>query len=356
MKETFTMTNKKRLGIYLPVILLTTLTSVVLRTVAAFLHYDKNTGYYNDKLLINASVYILLAALIFTFTHIFFSEHSKRLVASFSGPETYVPSGIVICALAFYAAESFESFIAKGGFDSLIRSNALNKTLAFEIALAMLAVAAIAYFALTSLITDISNTARAIFGICAVSFFALASTAIYFDASFPINAPNKLTDQMAHLFVSLFFIYEIRISLGRELWAAYRTFGMIGAALAAYSSIPAIIFRIFGGGEISSGLYGSIVMLSIFIFILCRLILSSLIVEDTTCSTVTRLKASSEERSAAIESRELLAMAAHTLERDDGEAACEEEENAQAEDKNELSEGENEEFEPIQLTIDSEDN
>ena len=354
MKETFTMTNKKRLGIYLPVILISTLASVILRTVAAFLYYDKETGYYTEKLIFNLSVYILLAALIFTLTHIFFSERSRRLVASFSGPETYVPSGLVICALAFYAADRFDSFIAAGGFDSLLLNGAVtDKSIFFDICLALLAVATIAYFALTSLITDISSTARAIFGILAVSFFALASTAIYFDPSYPINAPNKLTDQMAYLFAALFFIYEIRISLGRELWAAYRTFGLIAAALTAYSAIPALIYTIFGEGQISAGLYDSILTLSVFIFIICRLILSSSIIDDATCRTVKRIKATSAERSAAIESRELLAAAAHTLERDDEQIeeleSAVEEESAQEQDAPEANE-------PEQLTFDSEDN
>ena len=56
-----------------------------------------------------------------------------------------------------------------------------------------------------------------------------------------LNSPNKLISQMAFLLAALFFLYEARISLGREKWRGYCIFGLAALAANAYSAVPAVI-------------------------------------------------------------------------------------------------------------------
>ena len=46
------MNRHGRLGIYLPVLIISILATVTLRTVACFLYYDTATGYFDSKTLI----------------------------------------------------------------------------------------------------------------------------------------------------------------------------------------------------------------------------------------------------------------------------------------------------------------
>ena len=100
----------------------------------------------------------------------------------------------------------------------------------------------------------------------------------------PVNATNKLTDQLAYLFCALFFLYEARISLGRDKWRAYGSFGLIAALFTAYSSIPALITYLINGEIISNSIEENILTLTLFIFITARLI------------SLTTLKEKSESR------------------------------------------------------------
>ena len=348
------MNRHGRLGIYLPVLIISILATVTLRTVACFLYYDTDTGYFDSKTLIGISSCILAGAAFFLFTHIFFSEHGRVLTASFSGPETYVPTGITVIALLLFGAHSFEKFLSSDLSIKSIRMLAI-----IEVLLVLLSLFAAAHFILTALLTERASVSRAAFGICASAFFALVAIYLYFDPSTPINAPSKITDQMAYLFTALFLLYEIRISLGRELWAAYRTFGLISALLTAYSSVPGIIYYLAGKGELSESIYGTVLTLTLFIFIFCRLVLSSRIKEDCESPSVTRLRSASQLRCAEIESRSLLSAAAHELERtEEGEGEYGENRDvsySEASNGIEADENGKDAFEPIQLTFGSDD-
>ena len=89
----------------------------------------------------------------------------------------------------------------------------------------------------------------------------------------PINSPNKICDELAIVFVALFLLYDVRITLKREIWHAYRGFGYIAALLAAYSAIPSIAVYFIKGEIISNSIYESFLLLAFFIFIMARLIL-----------------------------------------------------------------------------------
>jgi hypothetical protein len=109
---------------------------------------------------------------------------------------------------------------------------------------------------------------------------------LFFSDALPINAPNKAVDQLSYLAVSIFFLYETRISLGRAKWRLYLTFGLIAVALTAYSAIPAIIFYFQSGGVVSRSLTENVLTLSLGIYIASRLTLTLTPVRNEACPTV----------------------------------------------------------------------
>ena len=102
------MKNKLKLfGIYLPAFLVLTLSAVVLRTVALFVHFDFDTGYFSENILISIADYMTVALSLFLFTYIFAARKDIRLIPDFSSARTYVPTGLVSAALVFVAISLF---------------------------------------------------------------------------------------------------------------------------------------------------------------------------------------------------------------------------------------------------------
>jgi len=129
-----------------------------------------------------------------------------------------------------------------------------------------------------------------------VIFLALYLAYPYFDTAAPINSPIKISDQLAYAFAAAFFLYEIRLSLGREKWKLYIIFAFITAILAAYSSIPALITYFVRGAEISNSIYESILTLSICLFALLKLVMTYCLTERKEAAFIQNLKAASMRR------------------------------------------------------------
>ena len=107
---------------------------------------------------------------------------------------------------------------------------------------------------------------------------------------------------MAFIFSSIFFLYEARISLGREMWRTYTVFGLIAASLTAYTSIPAIITYYVNGEIVSNTGYRSIasieeylLLLAVFIYILARLFLTSTLMEKRDNALIKMLAENAKE-------------------------------------------------------------
>ena len=239
------------LGIYLPIFVLSTLSAVVLRSIACLTQLDFLSGYFTSKTLITISAIIAAFFSLFFLTYIIIKKRSVSLIADFTSPDNFIPTGIVGVALVFIAV-----FFAISGMDALANAtsmqNSLNPYLSgdakkfyiksiFFFIVGIAALASILHFILMITLDEKTNTARAKLGIATALFLSLYAAYLYFDETLPLNSPNKTTDQLAYLFSSLFFLYETRISIGREKWKGYVAFGLIAASLTAYSSIPTLI-------------------------------------------------------------------------------------------------------------------
>ena len=290
MKETFDMNvNSKRISIYTALMLLVASAAVALRTAACLNDLLYEYGYYNSKSLITASAYVTLSGCIFLFSYIFLSEHMSP-ATSFSSPKTYAPTGAVAVGLVFIAIHLLRQGTAGE-----------SKISAYVIVLtALFALVSIVHFFLNAFISESRTELRGYFSLATVVFLALYAAYLYFTSRLPLNAPNKLIDQLAFLFSALFFLYESRISLGREKWRAYVTFGLIAALLTAYSSVPALITYFVKGRIISNSIEESVLTATLFLFITSRLFLTASISERGKSPAALAMREYAERRKAAV--------------------------------------------------------
>ena len=280
---------------FLPIIIFGIAFTVALRTTACLTNFDLTSHYFDEKILINIANYSAVIFTLISFAYPIFAERGKEYVASFSTPATYAPAGICAVSAAFM------------GFNLLTTPMPLKSELnasitgPLQIILGILAILSVSYFILNAFITSPPSVARGAAGCIATSFSALYAAYLYFDTHLPLNAPNKIVDQLAFLFCALFLLYETRISIGRGKWRLYPAFGLAGMLLCAYSALPSLIVYLVRGQLISRSIYENIFVLAMGIFIFCRLVLLCHIKEDRESAFVTAAKEAITARQAVID-------------------------------------------------------
>ncbi len=280
-------TNSKRLGIYLAIMLLTTAVATTLKTIACITSLNYTTGFFTDKSLVNVANAIVALTAIGMFSYLFTAERIS-LKASFSTAATYVPTGVLGVATAFLGANLF-SYVLRVSNYSPLEVKLLSQPglpVLFGVLSALLSFLSIAHHFLNAFTTESKSTVRAYFAIATITFFAFYAILIYLDSTLSVNDHSKTLRQTTFLFGALFFLYEARISIGREMWRIYTAFGLVAASLSAYTAIPAIITYYVKGFVISScsqkslaSLSEYVLLIALFIFIMCRLYLTSTLKE-----------------------------------------------------------------------------
>ncbi len=288
------MTRLKRLGIQLPALILFTLVTVILRTVALYTQYNPGNSYFEGKLLISLSDGILFAGMLILASFLLTSPRLD-LVASFTGSLTFIPSGMVCAALLFLGLDMVMRIAEQPG-EFLSKLTFTDPHNIFVFIIAALAIICVLNFLTTVLYTNKENDTRALFGVLMVLFITLYAAYLYFDSTLPINAPNKITDQTAFLFAALFFVFETRISLGREMWRLYCTFGFIASLFTAYSSIPTLIYYFGSGDMVSDSLVGSVLCFTLFVYITARLVLVLFLIKNEKNDAVIAIEILAERR------------------------------------------------------------
>ena len=272
-------TNSKRLGLYLVIMLLLTSVATTLRTIACVTRLDYSNGFFTDKSLITVANIIITVTVIGMFTYLFAASRIK-LHANFSTGATYIPTGVLGVASAFFGAKVI-TYAMNIDYYRIFPSEMVylqNAAKVIGILTAVLAFVSIAHHFFNAFIVESKNETRAFFAIASIMFLALYSMLIYLDPTLSIGDSSKILRLTAFLMASIFFLYEARISLGREMWRIYTTFGLIAASLCAYVSIPAIVTYYTKNALISSANSKSlvtieeyIVLLALFLFIVARL-------------------------------------------------------------------------------------
>ena len=259
--------NSRRLCVYFTLVSVLSALAVGFRSAACIIDLDFLYGYFNDKTLINTAS---ISSFIAIFIAFLFGASGQKfsLRPSFSSPATFIPTGIVGATLLFFATNLLAQVKA------LQQSNVRMIVSATTLLCGLCALLSIAHFFLNAFITEAKTEIRSYFAIATVITFSSYAAYLYFIGGTSINSPNRLTDQMAYLFSALFFLYEARISLGREKWRGYCAFGLAAMVSTAYSSIPTLIVYFAKGELLSINIEETMLTLSLFIFIAARILLT----------------------------------------------------------------------------------
>ncbi len=268
MKENGMKNRRLTLGIYYIAVLLIAIAATALKTVAVVGHLDFDTGYFSENVYITIGDWLIIGAVLLGVSYVFFGNSTVKLIPSFDGAATYIPSAAVAVALLFMAVELFSKGLSGTEPDWL------------TLICALFTLPAILGFFFTVLRTQKEDTGRGWFCLSIVIFMMIYSAFLYFDSTLPLNSPNKTVDRMAFLAATAFFLFETRISLGREKWRGYTVFGLIGGAVTLYSSAPALAIYFINGEIISNSLYESVLVFTVFVFISARLVTALLARED----------------------------------------------------------------------------
>lgn len=290
----------KILGIHLISVFSITLIAVILRAIASATSYDRLTGYYDSRFLITLANCIAALACVISLAYLILKSATPKYLACFQHPMVYVPSGVCSVALIFFSADKLRT-LADLPYGIMSRITLSNPENIITIIMTALAFASIGYFVLAHMIEERRSMLRSIFGIVLVAFLSACALDIYFFSDAPINSLCKITDQIAFCVAGLFFLFDTRISLDREIWSGYIAFGSFAAVLTAYSSIPALAVYLINGTLLSESLFDIILMFTLFIAIAARLILTAMLPEDKRCETAEAIIQLSSERSEYID-------------------------------------------------------
>ena len=264
--------NSRRLGIYLLFALAITLAAVGLRS-AALIRELTPYGYFDDWTLINIAGALFWGGVVLYATYGAVG-HKVNLRPSFSSPATYVPTGLVSVALVFFAMRMISEASALRQAAEVAGGLSRTVTVTTAILCAIFALLSVVHFFLNAFLTESKTELRSYFAVATVMALASYAAFLYFSRTQAMNSPNRITDQVAFLLAALFFLYEARISLGREKWRAYCVFGMMAASACLYSAVPTVIMYFTYGTVVSASLEESILTLAVGIFIAMRLVIT----------------------------------------------------------------------------------
>lgn len=273
--------RRNRLSLNIPILLIITVTVCILKSIAAVGSLDYTSGHYTSKLLISIANWITLIGGISMFLRRIFDVRQNKPIPTFNTPASYIPAALISLALVFLGyglLEKRAEIIENTPF-----GRAPSSVASIAAICAILAFLAAASVLIYTGLKGARDYRRAICGILIIAFLAIYVIYLYFSTELAINAPNKITDEIAFAFAAVFFLYEVRISLCREVWHAYSAFGYISALMLAYSAIPGITVYFICGEVISNSIFESFFALTLFIFIIARLIvLHELVCEEDT--------------------------------------------------------------------------
>ena len=298
------ISKKKHIDIYMALAALLTILVVIMR-IASFEFFDFSLGRYSDTALAAVGDWITFASAVLILSHLAIAPREAKYRAVFTGARTYVPTALVCAALVFLSFSLFSSTLSD--LRRPINVAALRDlSVLLPLVCGTLALVSVLYFFLNSYVSSTTSERRAFAAFFAIIFLCVYPAYLYFDSSLPINAPAKLIDQMAYLFCAIFFLYEARISLGRDRWGAYVAFGLIASLLTAYSAIPSVVVYFTEGKVISNSIAETVLTLSLFVFIIFRLNTVRSLYDDTPSEIVTAIIAKSREQYRKNEERALL--------------------------------------------------
>lgn len=269
------MKKLKTIDIYTLPLLVVSLAAAALRSIALLTSFNNVTMHFDDKVAIWIGGIMVALSTIAFLTYLIFGEKEQRLIDRSDNAASYIPAGIVSCALIFMGVNNI--ILSRNGYSQ-------NMLSILSLVSGILAILSAVSFFLSVFIEHRDNLYKAAFSLCIVLFLAVYALLLYFNKEIhPTNSPNRLIDQLAYLSAAIFFLFEARIPLGRAKWRGYVTFGLISTLLCIYSSIPALVLYFVKGQIIAESLIESILTLTVAIFICSKVMQIKRLTADVEC-------------------------------------------------------------------------
>ncbi len=259
--------NKRIQTKFGPYPILATLLAVVactLRTVATFLGVDA-FGYFENSTLYRVSVWMTVAAVLLLLTLPLAYRKRQAVLAEQTTPHTFLPSLMMGMLFLFFLGEGIFSLLGTLFLPTI-------DNLAYALTLILGLFSCIYFFSL-AILESKENDRKANFGMACVLFFGVYSAYLYLNTEMPRNAHIELCEEMTWIALMLYFLYEVRIALGKQKQNLYVSFAMIGGLLCAYNVIPTFIYYIATGRLLASSFTAFLLLCGTLAFILMRLAL-----------------------------------------------------------------------------------
>lgn len=254
--------------------LILTIVITSIRTIAYFLFYDKDIGYFVSGNLMSTIVHILTTLGIIAALAVLFIPKSKC--------NSELPSGLPKTAKTASA-----SVLAIGACVLMIIDHVSTFEGISDIACVIAYILASAYFGVDFLTAEkqkLLNGVRVICGYALLVGLGISITDIYFDRYIPMNNPDKVALIFSILFNMLYLTAEYRFLLGIPKKKIYISFSLISILLGASFSVSYLIADIFGALKDGAYLVYAFASLMSSMYVLIRLI-EYLRAEETTKET-----------------------------------------------------------------------
>ena len=239
------------------------LVATLLRTIALFREFDKDTGYFHASAPTNRAYLIICAVAVLLF--LAFAIIARR---DLSTPT--LGSGLSILFSAAYflvtlAVSAISNFISTAG-----ATTGLTKF--FWIVSAVTALLAIAYFALFLIRAQSQGIRHGLLGMAPAFFALFTAILLYFDRSIQMNAPAKLLHMAAFLLLACYFLWESRALLGSVKNAPYYFVTAVTLLLSLSASIPNLLYNLIENGALVLSSIYDFVLLAAALYTLARLV------------------------------------------------------------------------------------
>ena len=292
--------TKRLFRIYLAGTLLLTCGLIVLRTIALFTGFDREYGYFAlhslpheiARLATIVGVLLILTMLAPLHGKVEIRRPGAGLPVAFSVALT------AILLLAFALFRLFELHPVTLSADIANKQVSLQAVI-FCFATVLFAVIAAGSSVFSVAQRQVFNAPHALAAM-AVSLATLFYTLfLYFEYSLPMNADVKIASQAAFLSVSVFFLSEARVALGRPMWALYGAVGMISLLLCASVSIPDLIYALVKQTPVFDSAIDDFLLLGFAVYIIAHFSAMTVKPVQAAGGVAGRIIAETEENEAA---------------------------------------------------------
>lgn len=253
---------KKPIAIYTVVMGVLSLLGISLRTVALFLCYDSDIGYYiQGAALPRIFNLVCVFAVLVSMSAMFLLPKNREYPVL---PATSLTSKVgAIFASAATASHSVYL---------LISMNGAFKISALDVVSILFSLGAFVYY--LSLLSEkaAASNARVMLGYCVIFHIAVILASSYFDFNTTMNNPNKLLMQVALMTAMIYMLCELRYALGIQQPRAYVALSLMTVFFNLVCALPGFIAFFSGIFTNTEYLFSHFVCFGFGIYTLTRFI------------------------------------------------------------------------------------